>query len=201
MLQMALALTAEIGGTLLGWAVVLAILGWFTQKRLNPAYEQMIESRIEGVTRFALLAIGLLAIWLIAVDGLTTGVASRIIRGVGGPLMIAVWGICGYLISRRRGNPHWKSALWGLFSMTLFGFLVQLQCANYHHAGDPLSIPVYRGKKITFRCASCACLLKDFECNAGNVGVCGKCGHSQTIPHRSGRPVRTAKENLHVLRH
>ena len=164
-------------GTGVSW-----IIGLFTQKALNPLFEEMIEDRINRVSRLAAAAIATYFLWPLVMLFLSRG------RGLPEILLytpvVAVFVACGYKIARLKGNVVWQSVVWAVASLSLIGFFALLQCASYHPVGESPAFPVYRGRKVKFRCRSCGWHLQDYECNVGDEGICPKCGTSQPIPRR-----------------
>lgn len=163
---------------------VLSIVGIFTQKKLNPRYEEMIEDRMNRVGRLALGAILFVLLIHIGMDVwiwyTKSAVPLPVVCTVIG-LMGIVMGVCSYLIARLKNQGSWQSVVWAIFGATGTGLLALLLCANYYPIGQPPDFPIYRGRKITFRCESCGKYLSDYECNIGTEGVCSTCGKSMVI--------------------
>jgi hypothetical protein len=171
---------------------VLSIIGLFTQKKLNPRYEELIEKRMNRVAYLALAAIVFALLIHIVLDiwrwRTKLGVPAPVVYTSVG-LMCLVLGICTYHIARLKGHGGWQCVVWALFGATGTGLLAILLCANYYPIGEPPGFPIYRGCKITFPCGSCGKHLSDYQCNAGTEGVCPKCGNSRIVP-----TLKTAQE-------
>lgn len=168
---------------------VLSIIGMFTQKKLNPRYEELIEKRMNRVSYLALLAIFSWLLICILFDIYRWRTKSAVpvpvvytIIGIG----VVMLGVCSYLIARLKGQGGWQSFVWAIFGATGTGLLALLLCANYYPIGELPDFPIYRGRKIRFICESCGRHLSDYECNAGTEGVCPKCGNSQIVPTLKG---------------
>lgn len=169
------------------WAGVFAVIGLFTQMRLNPRYEELIERRINRVTQLALAGIvfpfvitGALDLWAWrAGSPIPVGVSYAAVA-----VMILALGICSYFIARVKGQGGWQSVVWAIVGTTGTGLLALLLCANYYPLNDRADFPIYRGRKIRFRCDSCGRALYDYKCNAGTEGQCSQCGKTQVIPGR-----------------
>ena len=165
--------------------VVLSIIGMFTQKKLSPRYEELIEDRMNRVGYLALGAILFVLLIHIAFDVWVWRTKSVIPLPIvlgGIALMGIVLGVCSYVIARLKNQGGWQSVVWAIFGATGTGLLALLLCANYHPIGEPPDFPIYRGRKIKFTCDSCGRHVSDRECNVGTEGVCPKCGKSQVVP-------------------
>ena len=204
MLAIAFGVTlSTVAGTLFA-AFIFAVIGFFTQKKLNPRYEDLIENRMSRVAWIAVIAIGSILCGAVVLDlwpwYKRSPPAPGVVAAVMG-LVACILGACSFLIVRLKGHVVWQSAIWAVWGATGAGLLVLeavfaplcggllalLLCASYHPVGGVPPFPVYRGRKMTFPCASCGRYLADYECNAGSEGVCPKCKHSQPVPAQSLR--------------
>lgn len=168
-------------------AIVLWIVGLFTQKKLNPQFEELIETRMNRVFYLALVAILFALLTYAFLDIWRWHTKSPVpvpIVYVSIALCVIVLGVCSYFIAHLKGQGGWQSIVWAVFGATGTGLLALLLCANYYPIGEPPDFPIYRGRKITFICESCGKHLSEYECNTGMEGVCLKCGKSQVIPSR-----------------
>lgn len=178
-------MTLEIVGRALLVGFVLSIIGMFTQKKLNPRYEELIEKRMNRVGYLAFVAIFFVLLTHVVLDiwrwrAKSAVPATVVYTSIG--LMCLVLGVCSYIISRLKGQGGWQSVVWAIFGATGTGLLALLLCANYYPIGEPPDFLIYRGPKIRFICESCGRHLSDYECNAGTEGVCPKCGNTQIVP-------------------
>jgi len=185
MLEFPFELTLTLVGRALIIGFVLSIIGMFTQKKLNPRYEELIEDRMNRVAHLALAGILFVLLVHVVCDvwlWRTKSAVPRLILYTGIGLMGIVLGVCSYLIARLKNQGGWQSLVWAIFGAGGTGLLALLLCANYYPTGEPPDFPIYRGRKITFICESCGRHLSDYECNSGMEGVCSKCGKSQIVP-------------------
>jgi predicted RNA-binding Zn-ribbon protein involved in translation (DUF1610 family) len=189
-----LTLTLVVRAVMIGF--VLSIIGMFTQKKLNPRYEKLIEKRMNRVAYLALGAILFVllvhVIWDIWLWQAKSTIPPLIVY-IGIALIIVVLGVCSYLIAHLKNQGSWQSVVWAIFGATGTGLLALLLCANYYPIGAPPEFPIYRGRKITFTCESCGKHLSDYECNIGTEGICPKCGRSQIVS--TMKKVREEKES------
>jgi predicted RNA-binding Zn-ribbon protein involved in translation (DUF1610 family) len=180
-----MSMTFEIVIRALMVGFVLSIIGMFTQKKLNPRYEELIEKRMNWVAYLALAAILFALLIHVVLDiwrwRTKSAVPAPVVYASVG-LMCLVLGVCTYRIARLKGHGGWQCVVWAIFGATGTGLLAILLCANYYPIGESLSFPIYRGRKITFTCGSCGKYLSDYECNTGTEGVCPKCGNSRIVP-------------------
>ncbi|MDH4241184.1 MAG: hypothetical protein OEW48_16625 [Phycisphaerae bacterium] len=189
-------LTLEILIRSFGVAIVLWIIGMFTQKKLNPRYEELIEKRMNRVGHLAFAAISCVLLISVFLDIWQWRTKSEVPAPVlfsSFGLILLVLGVCSYLISRLKGQGGWQSIVWAIFGATGTGLLALLLCANYYPVGEPPDFPIYRGRKIRFICESCGRHLSDYECNAGTEGVCPKCGNNQIVPTLKGSKDESTK--------
>jgi len=180
-----MSVTLEIFVRTLFVGFVLSIIGLFTQKKLNPRYEELIEKRMNRVAQIALLAILfalLICIFLDVWRWRTKSAVPAPLVIISFVLICVVLGASSYLIARLKNQGGWQSVVWAIFGATGTGLLALLLCANYYPLGEPPDFPIYRGRKIRFICGSCGRHLSDYEYNAGTEGVCPKCGNSQIVP-------------------
>ena len=189
-----LTLTLVVRGVFIGF--ILSVIGIFTQKKLNPRYENLIEKRMNRVAYLALMAIlfalmvsVVFDIWRWRTESVIPAPVVYISIGIVG----VVLGICSYLIARLKNQGSWQSVVWAIFGATGTGLLALLLCANYYPIGEPPDFPIYRGRKVTLTCESCGKHLSDYECNAGAEGICPKCGNSQIV--RSLKEARAKRKN------
>jgi uncharacterized membrane protein (DUF485 family) len=171
-------------GNTIGLYIVLSIISYFTRRKLNPRFEELIEKRMESVTRLALLVVGVTIAAVAALAYAHARLAAPIRIGAL-VLLVTLWAVCGYRISRLKGNGEATSVFWAFLSLTWYGLLILLVCANYRPTGETPAFPVYRGRKLSFACKSCGHHVSDYECNAGTEGMCPKCGTAQLVPSRS----------------
>ena len=185
-----LTLSLLVRGVAIGF--LLMIVGFFTQKKLNPRYEELIEARMNRVAQIAVFAIAFTFLVCLGLDYLMSGTdGPRRVSILGSMVALVVLGInvivlgfSSYLIARLKRQGGWQSIVWAIFGATGTGLLALLFCANYHPGDDRPDFPIYRGRKITFCCEPCGRHLSDYECNAGTEGQCPKCGRSQVIRSR-----------------
>lgn len=148
-------MTLEIVGRAFFVGVVLSIIGMFTQKKLNPRYEELIEKRMNRVGYLALVAILFVLLIHVALDIWQWRTKSAVPAPVAYTsigLMCLVLGVCSYFIARLKSQGGWQSVVWAIFGATGTGLLAILLCANYYPIGKPPDFPIYRGRKIRFIC-------------------------------------------------
>jgi hypothetical protein len=197
---MSVTLGTVIHALLVGF--ILSIIGMFTQKKLNPRYEELIEKRMNRVAYLAILAIFSWLLVCILFDiwrwhTKSTLQAPVVYTTVG--LLLVTLGVCSYFIARLKGQGSWQSVVWAIFGATGTGLLALLLCANYHPIGEPPDFPIYRGRKIRFICESCGKYLSDYECNSGTEGVCTKCGKSQIVPTLKEAQEKRIKKRVETI--
>lgn len=179
--------TMQLFVNMLLMGFVLSIIGMFTQKKLNPRYEELIEKRMNRVAYLALLAILGALLICIVLDvwrwRTKSAVPAPVVYTSTG-LVWVVMGVCSYFIARLKGKGRWQSVVWAIFGAG--GLLALLFCANYYPIAEQPDFPIYLGRKISFACDSCGKHVSDYECNAGTEGVCPKCGNSQIVPTLKG---------------
>lgn len=183
-----MSMTLELVSRWLLAAVVCSIIGMFTQKKLNPRYEELIEKRMNRVGYLAFVAIFFALLTCVVLDVWRWRTKSAVPAAVvytSIALMCLVLGVCNYLIARLKGQGGWQSVVWAILG-AIGGLFLLLLCASYYPIGEPPDFPMYRGRKIRFICESCGRHLSDYECNAGTEGVCPKCRNIQIVPTLKG---------------
>ena len=174
--------------------VIIAIIGRFTKKQLNPRYEDIIDKKMDKVTLLTIIYFGASLIFFILADiltyltnekylliALTNNKYLLISYTIVGVVVVSIQVFCGYRISLLKGNSKGLSILWGIFSITSLGLLILLLCTSYHPIGELPPFPIYRGKKLSIKCISCGHNLRDYECNIGTEGICPKCKTPQRV--------------------